>query len=74
MNKLLSTPIAMAVSATFLVAVNLTACTSTKVDSSQITTEEAARIAAEKKRAAERRRAQSQQSQHYQHSSGSCGN
>jgi hypothetical protein len=70
MNKLLSTPLAIALSATFLVSVNLTGCTTTKVDTSQMSTEEIAQMEAEKKKAAERRR---QQMQNPQHTSGSCG-
>lgn len=77
MNKLLSTPLAVAVSAAFVMTVSLSSCatnpTQDKAASNQqnLSPEEAARVAAEKKRAAEEKRARALRSP--QVPSGSCG-
>ena len=76
MNKLLSTPLAIAVSAAFVMSVSLTSCANNPPQAEATTQqnlspEEAARIAAEKKKAAEKKRAQQLQSA--PRPSGGCG-
>lgn len=77
MNKLLSTPLAVAVSAAFVMSVSLTSCANNPTQAEAATTqqnaspEDAARIAAEKKKAAEKKRAREMQS--LPRSSGGCG-
>lgn len=61
MNKLIATPLAVAVSAAFVMTVSLSSCATnpTKETASaqqNLTPEEAARVAAEKKKAAEKKR------------------
>lgn len=61
MNKLLSTPLAVAVSAAFVMTVGLTSCAATPTKETAITQqnqtpEEAARAATEKKKADEKKR------------------
>lgn len=80
MNKLLSTPLAVAVSAAFVVTVSLSSCATnptkeTTASEQNLTPEEAAQAAAEKekKRAAERKRERAREGQRSQQiPSGSC--
>jgi len=78
MNKLLSTPLAVAVSAAFVMTVGLSSCATnptkeaTTAQQNQ-TPEEAARAAAEKKKATEQKRVRGQEAPRGQHPSGGCG-
>lgn len=77
MNKLLSTPLAVAVSAAFVMTVSLSSCATnpaqekTASNQQNLSPEEAARVAAEKKRAADQKRARAVQGP--QAPSGGCG-
>ncbi|GGY77046.1 hypothetical protein GCM10011613_21950 [Cellvibrio zantedeschiae] len=74
MNKLLSTPLAVAVSAAFIMTVGLSSCAATPTKETATTQqsqtpEDAARAAAEKKKADEKKRARSMRAL----PSGGCG-
>lgn len=77
MKKLLSTPLALAVSAAFIIPVSLSSCSTspkqeqTLTKQQELTPEEAARVADEKKKAAEKKRLREMNTP--TRTSGNCG-